>query len=186
MNVSSMSMQDRLAVVIRRAGALLPGDAGRRLTALLSPTALAIMATVVGLWAASHFVGVGEIADVVLHPKAVHIMAGTNDIAGNPGAATMSTVQGNIASMAELAHAHGIKVILASTPPAAALPWSPSKRPAPQIAELTAWLRGYAKVNGYTYVDYHAALTTPEGGMKPGLSSDGVHPTPAGYAIVNP
>jgi hypothetical protein len=66
MNVSSMSMQDRLAVVIRRAGALLPGDAGRRLTALLSPTALAIMVTVVGLWAASHSVGVGEIADVVL------------------------------------------------------------------------------------------------------------------------
>ncbi|RZL28604.1 MAG: GDSL family lipase [Sphingomonas sp.] len=123
---------------------------------------------------------------IALHPKAVHIMAGTNDIAGNTGAATMSTVQGNIASMAELAHAHGIKVILASTPPAAAFPWSPSKRPAPQIAELNAWLRGYAKVNGYTYVDYHAVLTTPEGGMKPGLSSDGVHPTPAGYAIMKP
>ncbi|MEG3164376.1 SGNH/GDSL hydrolase family protein [Sphingomonas sp. PB2P19] len=123
---------------------------------------------------------------IALHPKAVHIMAGTNDIAGNTGAATMATVQGNIESMAELAHAHGIKVILASIPPAAAFPWSPAKRPAPQIADLNTWLRGYAKAHGYTYVDYHAAMTTAEGGMKPGLSSDGVHPTAAGYAIMKP
>ena len=123
---------------------------------------------------------------ILLHPKAVHIMAGTNDIAGNTGAATMATVEGNIASMADLAHAHGIKVILASVPPAAAFPWSPAKRPVPQIADLNIWLRGYAKAHGYSYVDYHAALTTPEGGMKPGLSTDGVHPTPAGYAVMKP
>ncbi|HXH15967.1 MAG TPA: SGNH/GDSL hydrolase family protein [Sphingomonas sp.] len=123
---------------------------------------------------------------IALHPKAVHIMAGTNDIAGNTGAATMATVQGNIESMAEIARAHGIKVILGSIPPAAAFPWSPSKRPAPQIAALNRWLRGYAKANGYIYVDYHAAMATAEGGMKPGLSSDGVHPTPAGYAIMKP
>lgn len=123
---------------------------------------------------------------IALHPKAVHIMAGTNDIAGNTGAATMATVQGNIESMVELARAHGIKVILGSIPPAAAFPWSPDKHPAPQIAQLNAWLRGYAKANGFTYVDYHTALTTPDGGMKPGLSSDGVHPTPAGYAIMKP
>jgi len=125
--------------------------------------------------------------DVIdLHPQAVHIMAGTNDIAGNTGAATMETVQGNIASMAEMARAHGIKVILASIPPAAAFPWSPDKRPVPQIAAMNAWLRGYARANGFTYVDYHAALTTPAGGMKPGLASDGVHPTPAGYAVMRP
>lgn len=125
--------------------------------------------------------------DVIdLHPQVVHIMAGTNDIAGNTGVATIETVQGNIASMAELARAHGIKVILASIPPAAAFLWSPDKRPVPQIAAMNAWLRGYAKANGFTYVDYHAALTTPEGGMKPGLARDGVHPTPAGYAVMRP
>jgi len=123
---------------------------------------------------------------IALHPKAVQIMAGTNDIAGNTGAATIETVRGNIETMAELAHAHGIKVILASIPPAAAFPWSPEKRPAPQILAFNRWLQAYAKAHGYTYVDYHAALTTPEGGMKPGLASDGVHPTPAGYAIMRP
>jgi lysophospholipase L1-like esterase len=125
--------------------------------------------------------------DVIdLHPRAVHIMAGTNDIAGNTGAATIETVEGNIQSMAELARAHGIKVILASIPPAAAFPWSPTKRPVPQIAKINAWLAAYARRNGFTYVDYHPALADASGGMKPGLASDGVHPTEAGYRAMNP
>ncbi|GHH09842.1 hypothetical protein GCM10008023_06990 [Sphingomonas glacialis] len=123
---------------------------------------------------------------IALKPRAVHIMAGTNDVAGNTGAATLETVEGNIASMAELARAHGIKVILASIPPAAAFPWSPSKHPVQQIATLNAWLRAYAKANGFVYVDYFAALAAPNGAMKPGLASDGVHPTPQGYAIMHP
>lgn len=121
-----------------------------------------------------------------LHPRAVHIMAATNDIAGNTGASTLDVVEGNIQSMAELARAHGIKVILASTPPAAAFPWSPNKAPAPTIHTFNDWLRDYAHRNGFTYVDYHAALADADGGMRPGLASDGVHPTPEGYALMRP
>lgn len=121
-----------------------------------------------------------------LKPLAVHIMAGTNDIAGNTGAATMTTVQGNIASMAELARAHGIKVILASVPPAKAFPWAKDKTPAPQVAAINAWLKAYAAKNGFTWVDYHSAMALPDGDMKPGLATDGIHPTPQGYAIMRP
>lgn len=122
-----------------------------------------------------------------LHPRAVHIMAGTNDIAGNTGAATMDAVQGNIESMAELARLHGIKVILGSVLPTEGFTWNPTIRGAPQqITALNTWLRGYAKAHGYIYVDYHAALVGAKGGLKPGLSKDGVHPTPSGYALMRP
>ncbi|UYY59337.1 SGNH/GDSL hydrolase family protein [Sphingomonas sp. S2-65] len=121
-----------------------------------------------------------------LKPQAVHIMAGTNDIAGNTGAATMETVQGNIRGMAELARANGIKVILASVPPAGEFPWAKDKRPVPQIAAMNAWLRDYAARNGFTYVDYHRAMAQGDGAMKPGLASDGVHPTAQGYAVMRP
>ncbi|MCI4591869.1 SGNH/GDSL hydrolase family protein [Sphingobium sp. BYY-5] len=126
-------------------------------------------------------------ADVIaLKPQAVHIMAMTNDIAGNTGAATMETVLGNIQSMADLARAHGIKVIIASVPPAGAFPWSPDKQPVPQIAAINQWLADYARANGFTFIDYHAAMAEADGAMKPGLSSDGVHPTKEGYAIMRP
>jgi lysophospholipase L1-like esterase len=125
--------------------------------------------------------------DVIdLRPRAVHIMAGTNDIAGNTGAATIETVEGHIATMAELARAHGIQVILASVPPAAAFPWSPGKTPAPQVRALNAWLAAYARRNGFVYADYHAAMGDAAGGMKPSLSSDGVHPTREGYRVMAP
>ncbi|TCU58536.1 lysophospholipase L1-like esterase [Novosphingobium sp. PhB57] len=125
--------------------------------------------------------------DVVdLKPETVHIMAGTNDIAGNTGAATIDTVMGNIQSMAELARAHGIKVIIASVPPAAAFPWSPGKLPAPQVDEMNRRLSAYARINHFGYVDYHRAMAQPDGAMKPGLASDGVHPTPEGYAVMRP
>ena len=123
---------------------------------------------------------------IALKPQAVHIMAGTNDIAGNTGAATMETVFGNIQSMAELARAHGIRVIIASIPPAAAFPWSPALKPAAQVAEMNARLAAYARARGYAFVDYHRAMAQTDGAMKPGLSTDGVHPTPQGYKVMRP
>lgn len=125
--------------------------------------------------------------DVIdLHPAVVHIMAGTNDIAGNTGAEKLGTVEGHLASMAELAHAHGIRVILASVPPSDHMGWQPAVKPAPVIRRLNAWIKAYAARHGYVYVDYYDAMAAPDGGMKPGLSSDGVHPTAKGFAIMEP
>ena len=123
---------------------------------------------------------------IALHPRAVHLMAGTNDIAGNTGPMTPEETQANIASMTELAQANGIAVILGAVPPAAAFPWRPGLETAQKIKTLNAWLRAYATRVGATYADYTAVLDDGRGGMKLGLADDGVHPTAAGYAAMAP
>ncbi len=123
---------------------------------------------------------------LALHPRAVHIMAGTNDIAGNTGPTTMDAIVGNIAAMVTLAKAAGIRVVLAATPPAASFKWSPALQPAPQIAALNARLRALAVREKVTFVDYGAVLAMPNGAMKDPLTLDGVHPNAAGYAVMGP
>ena len=125
--------------------------------------------------------------DVIdLQPKVVVILAGTNDIAGNTGPETLEQVEENLASMADLAHANGIRVVLCSILPAFDYPWQPGLTPAPKIDMINAWLRGYAMAKGYVYVDYHSAMKDERDGLPANLSKDGVHPLPAGYAVMAP
>jgi len=125
--------------------------------------------------------------DVVhLHPAAVLILAGTNDLAGNTGPSTPQMTEDNFTSMAEIARASGIKVILASITPAFSYPWKPGVDPVPAIREINAWLKDYCAKQGFTYLDYYSAMSDDKGAMKPGLAKDGVHPTAAGYAIMGP
>ncbi len=125
--------------------------------------------------------------DVIdLKPAAVVILAGTNDVAGNTGPMTPKMTEDNFASMAEMAKANGIKVVVASITPAFDYPWKRGLEPAEKIKSLNAWLSTYCKEHGYTYLDYYTSLVDERGGMKPGTSSDGVHPTGAGYAIMGP
>jgi lysophospholipase L1-like esterase len=124
-------------------------------------------------------------ADVVAHrPKFVHIMAGTNDIAGNTGPMTPAQTHGNLAMMVMIARAAGIGVLLASVPPADGFPWKPGLPTVAPIRAINAWIRDYAAKNRVTFVDYTPALATPAGAMRPGFANDGVHPTPAGYAAM--
>ncbi len=125
--------------------------------------------------------------DVIdLQPKVVIILAGTNDIAGNTGPETLEQIEENLASMADLATANHIRVVLCSITPAFDYPWKPGLTPAPKIDKVNAWLRGYALAKGYVYVDYHSAMKDKEDGLPPSLSQDGVHPKPEGYAIMAP
>jgi len=123
---------------------------------------------------------------VALKPKVVVILAGTNDIAGNTGPSTIEMIEDNIASMAEIAHANGIKVVLSSVLPVFDYPWKPGLEPAPKIIALNKWIKNYAAKHGHVYVDYHSATSDSRGGMRPELASDGVHPTEAGYRVMTP
>lgn len=125
--------------------------------------------------------------DVInLHPAAVLILAGTNDIAGNTGPMAPEMTEDNFRSMVDLAKANGIRVILASITPAADYPWRKGLSPAPKIQAINAWMQGYCVNHSITYLNYYSALAGTDGGMKSGLSFDGVHPNASGYAIMAP
>jgi lysophospholipase L1-like esterase len=125
--------------------------------------------------------------DVVrLRPRVVHIMCGTNDVAGNTGPTSPDEYAANVLAMVDLAKANGIAVVLGSVLPAGGFNWRSDMKPAAQIAALNAWLKDLARVRGLAYADYYGAMATPDGAMKPGLSSDGVHPNAAGYAVMEP
>jgi lysophospholipase L1-like esterase len=121
---------------------------------------------------------------IALQPRAVVLLAGTNDIAGNTGEVTLETIEANLSTMAELARAHHIRVVLVSVLPAAEYGWRPGRQPAPKILALNRWLGEYAAAHGYLYVDLHTAMSTPEGAMRRELSGDGVHPNHVGYALM--
>jgi lysophospholipase L1-like esterase len=125
--------------------------------------------------------------DVInLKPKVVVILAGTNDIAGNTGPETLDQIEGYLTSMAELAAVNQIRVVLCSVLPAFDYSWRPGVEPAPKIDALNAWIKAYAAEKGYVYVDYHTAMKDQRDGLPESLSKDGVHPTPAGYAVMTP
>ena len=134
-------------------------------------------------------------ADVLaLKPAVVVLLAGTNDIAGNTGPMTLEMIEDNYATMAELARAHGVKMVFASIMPvsdynkdASGNPIVRTKQRSPEkIAALNAWLKDYAQREGHVYVDYVTPLADEKGFLKADLADDGLHPNAKGYALIAP
>jgi len=131
---------------------------------------------------------------IALQPKVVVILAGTNDIAGNTGPIMLEESEGNLASMAELARANAIRVVLSSVMPVSNYGHDRDgnpldmriKRPPEKILELNAWIKKYAAENGHVYLDYFSAMVDELGLLKKELSEDGLHPNAAGYAVMAP
>lgn len=131
---------------------------------------------------------------IALQPKVVVILAGTNDIGGNSGPATLQDIQNNLASMADLARANGIRVVLASVPPvtnavlnAQGKPvFMSSERRILMIPQVNAWLKDFAKSKGHVYLDYFAALADTKGVLQTVYTYDGLHPNAQGYGVMAP
>ncbi len=120
-------------------------------------------------------------------PKVVVILAGTNDLAGNTGPMTPEETLGNLMSMAELAQANGIRVVLASVLPSIKFQWRPDMpNPADRIIAMNAMIKDYAVKHGLTYLDYHSAMVDAEKGLKHEYAEDMVHPNQAGYDVMAP
>jgi lysophospholipase L1-like esterase len=122
-----------------------------------------------------------------LHPAVVVILAGTNDIAGNTGPMTLEQTEDNLMSMAELAQAHKIRVVLASLLPVCDYirPQTP-RRPMEKINALNAWMKDYAVKNRFIYLDYYSAMLDDRKMLKQELTYDGLHPNDAGYEVMMP
>jgi lysophospholipase L1-like esterase len=124
------------------------------------------------------------IPDVIdLRPRAVHIMAGTNDIAANMEGSA-DTIFDNLRAMLAIGQQSRVRILLGSIPPARAIPWRDGLNPSERIRTVNQGLRTLAEQAGATWVDYHSALTDRTGGMRRGLSFDEVHPTGAAYDIM--
>lgn len=125
--------------------------------------------------------------DVIdLKPKVVIILAGTNDIAGNTGPSSVKMITDNLAAMAQLAKANGIKVVLSSILPVKEYPWSKDADAVGMIAQVNAWMKQYAAEQGFVYLDYFSPMADEEQGLKKVYSGDGVHPNLEGYAVMEP
>jgi lysophospholipase L1-like esterase len=132
--------------------------------------------------------------DVIeLKPKVVVILAGTNDIAGNTGPTTLEAIEDNLKSMAELATANGIRVVLASVMPVSDYEIRDGKpliqtqrRPPDKILALNKWIQEFARANRHIYLDYFSATVDDKGFLKDELSDDGLHPNKQGYDVMAP
>jgi lysophospholipase L1-like esterase len=125
---------------------------------------------------------------IALKPAALILLAGTNDIARNNGPQTIEQIEQNVMAIAELAQAHGIKIILCSLLPVS--DYTERKqlahRPPGDILKLNAWLKEYtARINA-GFVDYYAATVDEKGFLKEDLSRDGLHPNAKGYELMAP
>ncbi len=124
---------------------------------------------------------------IALQPKAVVILAGTNDIAGNTGPMSLEAIEDNLASMADLAKANGIRVVLASVMPVCDYHQpQTARRPPDKIVALNAWIKSYASQNRLVYLDYYSAMLDDQQMLKRELTGDGLHPNAAGYDVMAP
>ena len=123
--------------------------------------------------------------DVIdLHPRAVHLLGGTNDIMGLGGPVTLASIEDNIKSMVELAEEHGIAVVIGSLPPMGPPLNTPQHQAA--IKALNTWLRIYAHQELVGFADYNAVLTDRHNALSPALSMDPLHPNRHGFTAMQP
>lgn len=128
-------------------------------------------------------------ADVLdLKPAVMLVLAGTNDISRGTA---LSTIEGNLTMIADLAQAHGVKPVFASLLPVSNYHKDKTpqfertrERPLTAIRALNEWIERFCRERGYVHVDYYSAVVDAAGQLKSDLADDGLHPNAAGYRLM--
>jgi acyl-CoA thioesterase I len=108
-------------------------------------------------------------------PRLVLVMGGTNDL--TQGVA-QSTIIANLRAITDVARTSRVPVGLLTIAPRSDPSWvGPTDALNQQIQSL-------ARTAGIPLIDVHSVLAGPDGTYAPGLSIDGLHPSPAGYAKI--
>ena len=123
---------------------------------------------------------------VLLNPKTVVLLAGTNDIAGNTGPSSIDMICNNIFSMADIAHENGIRIIICSILPVFEYPWAEHIKNVPDtIEEINNKLKSFTKKNGMVYLDYYSQMVDSNRGLMGKYTTDGVHLNLKGYKVMS-
>ena len=125
-----------------------------------------------------------------LRPKAVVILAGTNDISRE---IPLRVIENNLSMMADLASANNVQVALSSVLPVSdyhkdvkASYEMTKNHPPDRIVTLNQWIKSYCDLKGYTFVDYFGVMADEKGQLKADLADDGLHPNAKGYRVMSP
>jgi lysophospholipase L1-like esterase len=129
--------------------------------------------------------------DVInLHPAAVLILIGTNDLARET---PVTTIESDYEMLAAMASVNKIKLIFASVLPVSDYhkDQDPTyerrlQRPPVFIKALNDWLQAFCTQHGYTYLDYYTAMLDTAGQLPADLSDDGLHPNAKGFRVMAP
>ena len=121
---------------------------------------------------------------ILLNPTSLHLLAGTNDIAGNTGEMTIDMTLQNIHEMIRLAKQNKMNVYIGSVLPASSFGWKPLVKPTMIIKDLNEKLKEMCFALDCVYIDYHQAMQNAEGGMDSNFADDGVHPNKEGYILM--
>lgn len=123
---------------------------------------------------------------LALNPTVLVLKAGINDIAQNAGPYEELKTLNNIKAIAQLARANKIKVILCSVLPASDFKWRPGLNPGDKVISLNNEIKKFAEQNKFYYLDLYSSVVDDNKGMKTAYADDGVHPTVAGYKVLEP
>lgn len=124
-------------------------------------------------------------ADVIANnPKAVVIMAGTNDIAQNRGYVPLEQTVENILAMGDLATKHGIKVAICTITPTDSYSWKPAIDPISSIRIVNSILEQKVYERGYVWIDYFSSVINSVNGYNTNFCTDHVHPLATGYELL--